>query len=65
MAAGYQWFVAWRYLMSRPRKFSKPLFGGALILLIWWVRSLPQPWRGIVDGGVVLGLIILQFLHPP
>ena len=22
-----------------------------------WVRSLPQPWRGIIDGGVVLGLI--------
>jgi hypothetical protein len=32
-------------------------FIGALILLIWWVRSLPQPWRGMVDGGVVLGLV--------
>lgn len=32
------------------------VFIGALILLIWWVRSLPQPWRGIIDGGVVLGL---------
>lgn len=32
------------------------VFIGALILVIWWVRSLPQPWRGIIDGGVVLGL---------
>lgn len=32
-------------------------FIGALILVIWWVRSLPQPWRGIIDGGVVVGLI--------
>lgn len=33
------------------------VFIGALILVIWWVRSLPQPWRGIIDGGVVLGLV--------
>jgi len=33
------------------------VFIGALVLLIWWVRSLPQPWRGIIDGGVVLGLV--------
>lgn len=32
------------------------VFIGGLILVIWWVRSLPQPWRGIIDGGVVLGL---------
>jgi len=32
------------------------VFIGVLIVLIWWVRSLPQPWRGIVDGGVVFGL---------
>ncbi len=32
-------------------------FIGGLILVIWWVRSLPQPWRGIIDGGVVLGLL--------
>lgn len=29
----------------------------AIVLLVWAVRSLPQPWRGIVDGGVVLGLV--------
>lgn len=33
------------------------VFIGALVLLIWWVRSLPQPWRGIIDGGVVVGLV--------
>jgi hypothetical protein len=33
------------------------VFVVAIVLLIWWVRSLPQPWRGIVDGGVVLGLM--------
>lgn len=32
-------------------------FIAALVVVIWWVRSLPQPWRGIIDGGVVLGLI--------
>jgi hypothetical protein len=32
-------------------------FIGGLVLVIWWVRSLPQPWRGIIDGGVVLGLL--------
>jgi hypothetical protein len=33
------------------------VFIAAIITLIWWVRSLAQPWRGIVDGGVVLGLV--------
>lgn len=28
----------------------------AIVLLVWVVRSVPQPWRGIIDGGVVLGL---------
>lgn len=29
----------------------------AITLLVVAVRSLPQPWRGIVDGGVVVGLV--------
>jgi hypothetical protein len=29
---------------------------GGIFLLVLAVRSLPQPWRGIVDGGVVVGL---------
>jgi hypothetical protein len=32
-------------------------FIGVLILVIWWVRTIPQPWRGIIDGGVVVGLV--------
>lgn len=32
-------------------------FIGILIIVIWWVRALPQPWRGIIDGGVVVGLV--------
>ncbi len=28
-----------------------------LVLLVTAVRSLPQPWRGIIDGGVVIGLL--------
>lgn len=32
-------------------------FIGVLILVIWWVRTVPQPWRGIIDGGVVVGLV--------
>ncbi|MBW2224613.1 MAG: hypothetical protein JRF54_10435 [Deltaproteobacteria bacterium] len=42
---------------TRRQKTVSWIFIGALVLLIWWVRSLPQPWRGIVDGGVVLGLL--------
>ena len=42
---------------TRRQKIVSWVFIGALILLIWWVRTLPQPWRGIIDGGVVLGLL--------
>lgn len=31
-------------------------FVGALYTLIFFVRMLPQPWLGIIDGGVVVGL---------
>ncbi|HXV61685.1 MAG TPA: hypothetical protein VEK15_13385 [Vicinamibacteria bacterium] len=27
-----------------------------IVLLVIWVRRLAQPWRGIVDAGVVVGL---------
>jgi hypothetical protein len=27
-----------------------------IVLLVLLVKSLPQPWRGIIDGGVVVGL---------
>jgi hypothetical protein len=29
----------------------------AIVVVIVAVRQLPQPWRGIVDGGVVVGLV--------
>ncbi len=28
----------------------------AVVLLVIWVRSMADPWRGIVDAGVVVGL---------
>ncbi len=30
---------------------------GAIVILVVAVRMLPQPWRGIVDIGVVVGLL--------
>lgn len=27
-----------------------------IVVIVMLVRSVPQPWRGIIDGGVVLGL---------
>ena len=42
---------------TRRQKVVSWGFIAALVVLIWWVRTLPQPWRGIIDGGVVLGLV--------
>lgn len=41
---------------SRRRKLTSLILTSAIILLIVLVRLLPQPWRGIVDLGVVVGL---------
>lgn len=41
---------------SRKQLRSSWLFLIALVLLITAVRALPQPYRGMVDGGVVIGL---------
>jgi hypothetical protein len=41
---------------TRRQKTVSWVFIGAIVILVWSVRSLSQPWRGIVDGGVVLGL---------
>ncbi len=30
----------------------------AIVLVVILVRMLPQPWRGIIDGGVVVGLVL-------
>jgi hypothetical protein len=29
-----------------------------VIALVMLVRAAPQPWRGIIDGGVVVGLFL-------
>jgi hypothetical protein len=46
-------------LFHAPRRklIARYIFLGLLITLIVMVRKLPQPWLGIVDGGVVLGLV--------
>ena len=38
---------------------------GLILLAIIVVRQLPQPWRGIVDLGVVIGLAwgLVSFLY--
>jgi hypothetical protein len=41
---------------TRRQKTVSWVFIGAIVILVWSVRSLSQPWRGIIDGGVVLGL---------
>ncbi|MDO3378877.1 hypothetical protein [Geoalkalibacter halelectricus] len=41
---------------TRRRKLTALILTSAIILLIALVRLLPQPWRGIIDLGVVVGL---------
>ncbi len=41
---------------SRRRKITSVSVTSGIIVLIVLVRFLAQPWRGIIDAGVVLGL---------
>ncbi len=41
---------------TRKRQLISLLLTSAIIALVLAVRLLPQPWRGIIDTGVVLGL---------
>jgi len=41
---------------TRRRQITSLSLTVGIILLIILVRFLPQPWRGIVDAGVVIGL---------
>lgn len=41
---------------TRKRKIVAYSLTAMIILLIVFVRQLSQPWRGIVDAGVLLGL---------
>ncbi len=41
---------------SRRRKITSVSLTLGIIVLILLVRLIPQPWRGIIDAGVVIGL---------
>ena len=41
---------------TRRRRVTSFAVTGGIVLLVLLVRLLPQPWRGIVDLGVVTGL---------
>ena len=40
----------------RRRQITSISVTAGIIVLVVLVRLLPQPWRGIIDGGVVVGL---------
>jgi hypothetical protein len=40
----------------RRRKIVSLLLTAGIIVLVLAVRRVPQPWRGIIDAGVVTGL---------
>jgi hypothetical protein len=42
---------------TRRRKITSISLTLGIIVLVLLVRLLPQPWRGIIDTGVVLGLL--------
>ena len=42
---------------SRRRKITSVSVTSGIIVLIILVRFLTQPWRGIIDAGVVVGLV--------
>lgn len=46
------------YFYTTPkRQIATLVLTGAIILLILMVQFIAQPWRGILDSGVVVGLI--------
>ena len=42
---------------TRRRQLSVLLLTVMIVVLIFFVSKLSQPWRGIVDAGVVIGLL--------
>jgi len=54
-------FVMSLYHSQRRQKIVSYTFIVVLVALVWAVRALPQPWRGIIDGGVVVGLALGAF----
>lgn len=53
------------YQTTRRRLISIYALTTGIIILIVLIRLLPQPWRGIIDCGVVLGLTygLLTLFH--
>ena len=47
--------MAYFHAMKRRQIVSLSVTAGIIVLVIL-VRLLPQPWRGIIDGSVVVGL---------
>lgn len=42
---------------TRKRKLSAWLLTLGIIVLVVGVRQIAQPWRGIIDTGVIVGLV--------
>ena len=49
-------FVMGLFGATRKRLIVSRVLVAGIVLLVLFVRTLPQPWRGLVDAGVVLGL---------
>ncbi len=41
----------------RRRVIAAAVLTSGIVALILTIRTLPQPWRGIIDAGVVTGLV--------
>lgn len=59
---GWRAVLAPAYSMSlfdaeRRERITAWVLVAAIFVVVRIVRQLPQPWRGIVDGGVVVGLL--------
>lgn len=46
------------FYATKKRRLVSVLLTSAIIVLVLLVSMLPQPWRGIIDVGVVLGLLL-------
>lgn len=42
---------------TNKRLISTYVLTAMIMIMVLFVRQLPQPWRGIVDAGVVIGLL--------
>ena len=49
-------FVIGYFDATRRRMMTSYLLTGMIIILVFLVHQLEQPWRGIIDAGVVTGL---------